>query len=109
MASGSACWGWSSSGSLPPNGLPGFPPGIALILVRGTLVAFWIRWWTPVSGILISAWIVSGGLLSQELTANLASGEPGTVTGNIVMCAGLVVAAVAGGMAMVRGRSRDRV
>ncbi|MFG1795908.1 hypothetical protein [Nocardia sp. NPDC049149] len=85
-----------------------FPPGILVIAVCGALVAFGTRWWwTPIFATAIGIWIVIGGFLSDQLTENLASGDPGTVTGNVVMCVGLLLAAVTGVLAMIEGRRRS--
>lgn len=92
-----------------PAKFPGFPPGIIVILVAGAIVAFGVRWWwTPVFSVLVGLWIVGGGFLSAQLTANLASGDPGTIVGNVVMSLGLIIAAVAGVFGMIEGRRRLR-
>ncbi|WP_068031009.1 hypothetical protein [Nocardia mexicana] len=88
-----------------PSKFPGFPPGILVIAVCAAVVAFGARWrWTPTVAMAIALWIVIGGFLSGELTENLASGDIGTITGNVVMCLGLVAAAITAAMAMVRTR-----
>ncbi|WP_069167843.1 hypothetical protein [Nocardia altamirensis] len=85
-----------------------FPPGILVIAVCGALVAFGARWWwTPIFATAIGIWIVIGGFLSGQLTENLASGDLGTIIGNIVMCLGLLLAAVTGVLAMIEGRRRS--
>src|SRR4051794_10065739 len=57
-----------------------FPPGIVFIVVFGALVVLTARhWWAPVFGVLISLWIVLGGLASGKLTPNLTSPDAGTV------------------------------
>ena len=90
-----------------PAKFPGFPPGIIVVLTAGAIVAFGPRWWwTPVFAVLVGLWIVVGGFLSGQLTANLASGEAGTIAGNVVMCLGLIIAAVTGVFAMIEGRRR---
>ncbi|TQM01792.1 hypothetical protein [Pseudonocardia kunmingensis] len=92
-----------------PAKFPGFPPGIIMIVAAAAIVAFGVRWWwTPVFSVLAGTWIVGGGFLSAQLTANLASGDAGTVAGNVVMSLGLIVAAVAGILAMIEGRRRLR-
>ncbi len=65
------------------------------------------RWWAPVFSVLISLWIVLGGLAAGELNSNLLSGNAGTVAGNVVMSLGLVFAAVTGVVAMFAGRVGD--
>ncbi|WP_255620999.1 hypothetical protein [Pseudonocardia sp. DSM 110487] len=88
-----------------PDKFPGFPPGIIFIAACAALVvAASGRWWAPVFSVLISLWIVLGGLAAGELTANLLSGDAGTVAGNVVMSLGLAFAAVTGVVAMRAGR-----
>ncbi|WP_194818625.1 hypothetical protein [Nocardia sp. XZ_19_385] len=84
-----------------PSKFPLFPPGIIVIAVCAALVAFGRRWWSPIFAPLVAAWILVGGILGEDLTQNLTSGDPGTVVGNIVMCLGLGAAAIAGVSAMV--------
>lgn len=91
-----------------PAKFPGFPPGIVFIAVCAALVvAASGRWWAPVFSVLISLWIVLGGWAAGMLTANLLSGDAGTVAGNVVMSLGLVFAAVTGVVAMFAGRGGD--
>jgi hypothetical protein len=91
-----------------PAVFPGFPPGILFIAVCAALVvAASGRWWAPVFSVLISLWIVLGGWAAGMLTANLLSGDAGTVAGNVVMSLGLVFAAVTGVVAMFAGRVGD--
>jgi hypothetical protein len=86
----------------PPKFSP-FPPGIVFIAVCGALVVFTVRrWWAPVFSVLISLWIVLGGLAAGKLTPNLSSGNVGTVAGTVVMTLGLAFAAVTGVVAMLR-------
>lgn len=88
----------------------GFPPGIAFIAVAGALVVVTSgRWWAPAFAVLISMWIVLGGLAAGQLTPNFQSGNAGTVAGTAVMTLGLAFAAVAGIVAMLAGRrARER-
>jgi hypothetical protein len=88
-----------------PDKFGGFPPGIAVIAVcAGLVVAASGRWWAPVFSVLISLWIIFGGLAAGKLTENLGSGDAGTVAGNAVMTLGLAFAAVTGVAAMLTGR-----
>jgi hypothetical protein len=88
-----------------PGKFPGFPPGIVFIAVCAALVvAAAGRWWAPVFSVLISLWILLGGLAAGMLTANLLSGDAGTVAGNVVMSLGLAFAAVTGVVAMLAAR-----
>lgn len=88
-----------------PAKFHGFPPGIGFVAACGLLVVVTLgRWWAPVFSVLISLWIVFGGLAADKLVPNLRSGDAGTVVGNVVMCLGLLFAAVTGVVAMVVGR-----
>lgn len=88
-----------------PAKFSGFPPGIIFIAVCAALVVVASgRWWAPVFSVLISLWIVLGGWAAGMLTANLLSGDAGTVAGNVVMALGLAFAAVTGVVAMLAGR-----
>jgi hypothetical protein len=88
-----------------PDKFGGFPPGIIFIAVCAALVVVASgRWWAPVFSVLISLWIIFGGLAAGKLTANLLSGDAGTVAGNAVMSLGLAFAAVTGVVAMIAGR-----
>ncbi|GLW33589.1 hypothetical protein [Actinoplanes regularis] len=88
-----------------PAKFGGFPPGILFIAACAALVVVASgRWWAPVSGVLISLWIVVGGWAAGQLTPNFRSGDAGTVTGTAVMTFGLVFAAVTGTTAMIAGR-----
>jgi hypothetical protein len=84
-----------------------FPPGILFILGFGVLTVLTARWWWhPVFSALISFWIVGVGGLAGQVTPNLTSSNLGTVTGNVVMCLGLIGAFVTGIWAMVQARGR---
>ena len=88
-----------------PAKFGGFPPGILFIAVCAAVVVVASgRWWAPVFSVLISLWIVLGGWAAGMLTANLLSGDAGTVAGNVVMSLGLAFAAVTGVVAMLAGR-----
>ncbi|WP_328584697.1 hypothetical protein [Streptomyces sp. NBC_00370] len=94
--------------ALPPFGVV-FPPGIAFIVVFGVLVLLTARWWWhPAFGVFIAFWIVGVGTLAGQLTPNLTSHNLGTVTGNVVMTAGLVLAFVAGLLSMIGARRTQR-
>ncbi|WP_405063307.1 hypothetical protein OG474_17170 [Kribbella sp. NBC_01505] len=82
--------------ALPPLGVA-FPPGIAFIAVAAVLTLLTSRWWWhPVFAVVIAFWIVGVGTLAGELTPNLTSNNPGTVTGNLVMSAGLITTFITG-------------
>ena len=79
-----------------------FPPGIAFIAASGLLMLVTARWWWhPVFGVFIAFWIVGVGTLANQLPPNLTSHNPGTVAGNVVMAAGLILAAIAGVLSMI--------
>ncbi|MDR3033802.1 MAG: hypothetical protein LBV78_11980 [Kitasatospora sp.] len=87
-----------------------FPPGIAFIVGFGVLMMLTARWWWhPVFGVLIAFWIAGVGTLAGELTPNLVSHNLGTVAGNAVMAAGLLLAFIAGLVSMTAGRRSRRV
>lgn len=88
-----------------PGKFPVFPPGIIFIVACAALVVVASgRWWAPVFSVLISVWIVFGGLAAGQLTANFRSGDAGTIAGNLIMSLGLAFAAVTGVVAMIVGR-----
>jgi len=88
-----------------PVRFPGFPPGIAFIVVCGVLMVVLRRfWWAPVFAVLIALWIDLGGWAAGQMTPNFTSGNAGTVVGTAVMALGLAVAAVTGIVAMVAAR-----
>lgn len=83
----------------------GFPPGLIYLVVAGLIVWFDRRsTWSPAAAVGLALWIVIGGLGSGELIPNLTSSHAGVVTGNLVMCAGLLVSAVAGVAAIAENR-----
>lgn len=82
-----------------------FPPGIAFIAAFGLLTLLTARWWWHgVFGAFIAFWIVGVGSMADQLQPNLFSDNPGTVAGNVVMSAGLIVAFAAGLVSAVTGR-----
>jgi hypothetical protein len=79
-----------------------FPPGIAFIVAAGLLMLVTARWWWhAVFGVFIAFWIAGVGTLAGQLTPNLTSHNAGTVAGNVVMTAGLVLAFAAGLHSMI--------
>lgn len=88
-----------------PAKFPGFPPGIAFIAGFGALTFLASgRRWAPVFSVLISLWIVFGGLAAGLLLPNFRSNNAGTVAGNAVMTLGLLFAAATGLVAMFAAR-----
>ena len=87
-----------------------FPPGIAFVVASGVLMLVTARWWWhPVFGVLIAFWIVGVGTLANQLPPQLASHNPGTVAGNIVMAGGLILTAIAGVLSMITARRTPAV
>jgi hypothetical protein len=88
-----------------PAKFHGFPPGILFIAGCAALVVLASgRWWAPVFSVLISLWIVFGGLAAGLLLPNFRSNNAGTVAGNAIMTLGLLFAAVTGIVAMLAAR-----
>ncbi|GAA1671863.1 hypothetical protein GCM10009765_21580 [Fodinicola feengrottensis] len=86
------------------------PPGILFIAACGVLVVLTARWWWhAVFGVLIAFWIVGVGSLADQLQPNLVSSNIGTVAGNVIMAAGLILAVVAGVLSMITGFRTRRV
>ena len=94
--------------ALPPFGVA-FPPGIMFIIASGLLMLLTARWWWhAVFGVFIGFWIVGVGTLADQLTPNLTSHNPGTVAGNVIMAAGLILAVIAGVLSMITARRTRR-
>lgn len=94
--------------AVPPLGVA-FPPGIVFIIASGLLTLLTARWWWhPVFNVFIAFWIVGVGTLAGQLTPNLTSHNLGTVTGNVVMAAGLILAFIAGILSMRTARRARR-
>lgn len=86
-----------------------FPPGILFIAAFGLLMFLTARWWWhPLFGMLIAFWIVGLGAMADKLQPNLLSHNLGTVAGNVVMTAGLVLTFVAGLLAIASARRARR-
>ncbi|WP_199931313.1 hypothetical protein [Streptomyces sp. CB02923] len=91
-----------------PARFPGFPPGLVYIAAAAAIV--WLDRrspWSPVAAVVLSLWIVGGGLAGGNLTANLASDTTLMVAGNAVMLLGLGTSTVAGALA-IRHNLRQR-
>lgn len=94
--------------AVPPFGAA-FPPGIMFIVGAGLLTLLTARWWWhPVFSVFIAFWIVGVGTLAGKLTPNLTSHNPGTVAGNVVMSAGLILTVIAGVLSMITARRTRR-
>jgi hypothetical protein len=94
--------------AVPPFGVA-FPPGILFIIAFGLLTLLTARWWWhPVFSVFIAFWIVGVGTLAGKLTPNLTSHNPGTVAGNVIMAAGLILTVIAGVLSMSTARRTRR-
>jgi hypothetical protein len=92
-----------------PELFGGFPPGIVWIGAAAGIA--WLDRgspWSPAAVVALALWITIGGLAGGRLVENLTSGDAGLVAGNLVMLLGLLVAAVAGVLAVAHNR-RHRV
>lgn len=86
-----------------------FPPGILFIVASGLLMLLTARWWWhAVFGVFTAFWIVGVGSMANKLQPNLTSHNAGTVAGNVVMAAGLILAAIAGVLSMITARHTRR-
>lgn len=90
-------------------GVPGFPlvpPGPIILLGAAALVAF-VRWrWMPVVGLAAALFLAVGAVLAGATQAMLATpSDVGPFVGSVVQVAGLVVATVAGVVAVARAAS----
>ncbi|MEV5571958.1 hypothetical protein AB0L06_18070 [Spirillospora sp. NPDC052269] len=86
-----------------------FPPGILFVAAAGLAMLFTARWWWhAVFGVFTAFWIVGVGTLADKLTPNLTSHNPGTVAGNALMAASLVLAFIAGVHSMITARRTRR-
>ena len=92
-----------------PGLFGGFPPGLYFLGGAVLLVALVRRWsWAPVFGVLLAAWITFGGIRGGQLIKNLSSGNGLLVVGNVVLQLGLVLAVVAGVLAIAGNVRRAR-
>ncbi|KAA2250716.1 hypothetical protein F0L68_38840 [Solihabitans fulvus] len=97
------------SGAQQSFGIP-FPPGILFIVGAGLLMLVTSRWWWhPIFAVLIAFWIAVVGTLAGQLTPNLFSHNIGTVAGNAIMTAALLLSGVAGVVSMTSGRRTSAV
>ncbi|WP_222854116.1 hypothetical protein [Fodinicola acaciae] len=82
-----------------------FPPGIIFIVACAALVVLVSgRRWAPIFSVLISAWILFGGVAAGQFAINFRSGNAGTIVGVSVMALGLAFAVVTGVMSMFVSR-----
>lgn len=88
---------------------PFYPPPGLLILAAGALFVALVRWrWAPIAAVAVGAFMIVGFLASGGLD-NLTGGRGTTVSvGLAVQMLGVVVALVAGVVAVARARRRVR-
>lgn len=88
------------------------PPRLSrstLITFAGLMMLFTARWWWHAFfGVFTAFWIVGVGTLANKLTPNLTSHNTGTVVGNAIMAAGLILAFFAGVHSMITARRTRR-
>jgi hypothetical protein len=81
------------------------PPGIVILLAGAAFVTF-VRWrWSPAAGVLLGAFVAVGWAVSPTGWDNLIGRHGAAVAlGQAVQLAGVLVAMVAGGLALRAAR-----
>ena len=88
-----------------PQLFGGFPPGIIYVAAgAGILLLDRRSPWSPVSAILLSAFIAIGGLAGGDTSRNLDMGNAGVTIGVWVLYAGLALSVLAGIVAIIVAR-----
>jgi hypothetical protein len=88
-----------------PQLFGGFPPGVFYIAGGAAVVLLDRRSpWSPMSAMLLSAFIAIGGLLGGNTARNLNMGNLGVTIGLWVLYAGLALSVLSGVVAIVVGR-----
>jgi hypothetical protein len=89
---------------------PAVPPGLIILLAAAALVAFLPWRWAPVFGVLAGAFMVTGAIAAANARYDLTHpGHPGAFIGTWIQLIAVVVAVVAGVMALaVRSRRLAR-
>ena len=89
---------------------PAVPPGLIILLAAAALVAFLPWRWAPVFGVLAGAFMVIGAIAAANARYDLTHpGHPGAFIGTWIQLIAVVVAVVAGVMALaVRSRRLAR-
>jgi hypothetical protein len=84
-------------------GIPLIPPGPIILLAAAGVVA-WLRWrWSPAVGLLAALFLGVGAAIAPTTRAIMAAPSAiGPFVGSTVELAGLVVAIVAGAVAVTR-------
>jgi hypothetical protein len=77
---------------------PTVPPGLVILLAAAGLVALATRWrWTTIVGVIVSLFLLVGGVLAPQARAQLGDpGQVGVFIGTLIQLLALVVALVAG-------------
>lgn len=87
------------------------PPGLVILLVAAGLVALATRWWwTPLAGLVVSAFLLLGGAVASNTRDHLGDpSEVGVFIGTVIQPLALVIALVASVAATRQGyQSRPR-
>jgi hypothetical protein len=80
---------------------PAVPPGLIILLAAAALVAFLPWRWAPVIGMLAGAFMVIGAIAAANARYDLTHpGHPGAFIGTWIQLIAVVVAVVAGVMAL---------
>ena len=80
---------------------PAVPPGLIILLAAAALVAFLPWRWAPVFGVLAGAFMVIGAIAAANARYDLTHpGHPGAFIGTWIQLIAVVVAVVAGVMAL---------
>jgi hypothetical protein len=89
---------------------PAVPPGLIILLAAAALVAFLPWRWAPVFGVLAGAFMVIGAIAAANARYDLSHpGHPGAFIGTWIQLIAVVIAVVAGVMALaVRNQRRAR-
>jgi hypothetical protein len=80
---------------------PAVPPGLIILLAAAALVAFLPWRWAPVFGVLAGAFMVIGAIGAANARYDLSHpGHPGAFIGTWIQLIAVVIAVVAGVMAL---------
>jgi len=80
---------------------PAVPPGLIILLAAAALVAFLPWRWAPVFGVLAGAFMVIGAIAAANARYDLTHpGHPGAFIGTWIQLIAVVIAVVAGVMAL---------
>jgi hypothetical protein len=86
---------------------PAVPPGLIILLAAAALVAFLPWRWAPVIGMLAGAFMVIGAIAAANARYDLTHpGHPGAFIGTWIQLIAVVVAVVAGVMALALRNQR---